>query len=82
MKVRHFFADLIDATDEDNNSIPAGDVNRQSQAMWQCKWRHLVARFRYSSGKKHQQLATFTSNAVSATWWPKLELIQVMPPSN
>ena len=39
------FADLIDVTlaDEDSNSIPTDDVNGQSQAMWQCKWRHLVA---------------------------------------
>ena len=39
------FADLTDVTlaDEDSNSIPTDDVNGQSQAMWQCKWRHLVA---------------------------------------
>ena len=38
-------ADLTDVTlaDEDSNSTPA-DVNGQSQAMWQCKWRHLVAK--------------------------------------
>ena len=40
------FADLTDVTlaDEDSNSIPTDDVNGQSQAMWQCKWRHLVAK--------------------------------------
>ena len=39
------FANLTDVTlaDEDSNSIPNDDVNGQSQAMWQCKWRHLVA---------------------------------------
>ena len=39
------FADLTDVTlaDEDSNSIPTDDVDGQSQAMWQCKWRHLVA---------------------------------------
>ena len=42
------FADfklITDVTlaDEDSNSIPTDDVNGQSQAMWQCKWRHLVA---------------------------------------
>ena len=40
------FADLTDVTlaDEDSNSIPTDDVNGQSQAMWQCKWRHMVAK--------------------------------------
>ena len=40
------FADLTDVTlaDEDSNSIPTDDVNGLSQAMWQCKWRHLVAK--------------------------------------
>ena len=40
------FADLIDVTlaDEDSNSIPTDDVNRAIKAMWQCKWRHLVAK--------------------------------------
>ena len=33
-----------------------------------CKSRHLEAKF--------------TTNASSATWWPKLELIQVKPPLN
>ena len=39
-------ADLTDVTlaDEDSNSIPTDDVIGQSQAMWQCKWRHLVAK--------------------------------------
>ena len=39
-------ADLTDVTlaDEDSNSIPTDDVNGQSQAMWQCKWRHMVAK--------------------------------------
>ena len=39
------FADLPDVTlaDEFSNSIPTDDVIGQSQAMWQCKWRHLVA---------------------------------------
>ena len=59
MKVRHFFADLIDATlaDKDNNSIPTGDVNRQSQAMWQCKWRHLVT---YASSASASLLHEFS----------------------
>ena len=40
------FADLTDVTlaDGDSNSIPTDYVNGQSQAMWQCKWRHLVAK--------------------------------------
>ena len=40
------FADLTDVTlaGEDRNSIPTDDVNGQSQAMWQCKWRHLVTK--------------------------------------
>ena len=39
------FVDLTDVTltDEDSNSIPTDDVIGQSRAMWQCKWRHLVA---------------------------------------
>ena len=38
-------SDLTDVNlaDEDTNSIPTDYVNGQSQAMWQCKWRHLVA---------------------------------------
>ena len=39
------FVDLTDVTlaDDDSNSIPTDDVNGQSQAMCQCKLRHLVA---------------------------------------
>ena len=46
------FADLPDVTlaDEDSNSIPTDDVNVQSQAMWQCKWRHLVANIETNAG--------------------------------
>ena len=53
-------ADLTDVTlaDEDSNSIPTDDVNGQSQAMWQCKWRHLVAKIE--------------TNASGNTWWPNL----------
>ena len=45
------FVDLTDKTlaDEDSNSIPTDDVNGQSQAMWQCKWRHLVANIKTSA---------------------------------
>ena len=61
------FADLIDVTlaDEDINSIPADDVNEQSQAMYQCKWRYLVAKIE--------------TNASGATLWPNLQLIQQAP---
>jgi len=54
------FADLTDVTlaDEDSNSIPTDDVNRQSWAIWQCKWRHLVA--------------NIETNASGTTWWPNL----------
>ena len=53
------FADLTDVTlaDEDSNSIPTGDVNGHSQAMWQCKWRHLVANIETNaSWKKFKKL--------------------------
>ena len=48
------FADLTDVTlaDEDSNSIPTDDVNGQSQAMWQCKWRHLVAKIETNASWK------------------------------
>ena len=61
------FAELTDVTlaDEDSNSIPTDDVNGQSQAIWQCKWRHLVAKIE--------------TNACGTTWWPKWELIQEAP---
>ena len=54
------FADLTDVTlaDEDSNSIPTDDVNGQSQAMWQCKWHHLVAKIE--------------TNVSGNTWWPNL----------
>ena len=46
--------DLTDVTlaDEDSNSIPTDDVNGQSQAMWQCKWRHLVAKIETNASWK------------------------------
>ena len=52
------FVDLTDVTlaDEDSNSIPTDDVNGQSQAMWQHKWRHLVAKI--------------DTNASGTTLWP------------
>ena len=44
--VRHYktICTAVTLADEDSNSIPTDDVNGQSQAMWQCKWRHLVAK--------------------------------------
>ena len=72
MSVRHSlhprpFADSTDVTlaDEDSNSIPTDDVNEQSQAMWQCKWRYLVAKIE--------------TNASGTTLWPNLQLIQEAP---
>ena len=55
--VRHwpdYFEDLTDVTlaDEDSNSIPTNDVNGQSQAMCQCKWRHLVAKIETNASWK------------------------------
>ena len=48
------FADLTDVTlaDEDIKSIPTDDVNGQSQAMWQCKWRHLVPKLKLTQVEK------------------------------
>ena len=56
--VQDYVADLTDVTlaDEDSNSIPTDDVNGQSQAMWQYKWRHLVAKI--------------DTNASGTTLWP------------
>ena len=58
--------------DENINSILADDDNRAipsdvaiAQAIWQFKWRHLVAKF--------------VTNASIATWWSNFELIQVEP---
>ena len=50
------FADLTDVTlaDEDSNSIPTDDANGQSQAMWQCKWRHLVANIKTNASWKKE----------------------------
>ena len=62
--VQDYFADLTDVTldDEDINSIPTNDTNRQSQPMWQCNWRHLVTKIE--------------TNAGGTTWRPNLWLIQ------
>ena len=46
--------------------IPTDTANKAIQGNWQCKRRHLVAKL--------------VTNASSATWWPKLEPIQVVPP--
>ena len=53
-------ADLTNVTlaDEDGSSIPNDDVNLQSQAIWQRKWRHLVAKIEI--------------NVSGTTWWPNL----------
>ena len=58
-----------------------------SKAMWQCKWHNLVANFGtnacdvltkfWTSLNKWENTWT---NAHNATWWPKLELIQVTSP--
>ena len=64
--VRHICANLTDVTlaDEDTNSILIMPIG-QSKAMWQRKWRNLVA--------------NFAKNASGATWWPNFEPIQVVP---
>ena len=49
---------FVTLADEDSNSIPTDGVNGQSQAMWQCKWCHLVAKIETS--------------ASGNTWWPNL----------
>ena len=63
------FADLTDVTlaGKDTNSILTDYANRaiQGNAMWQCKWLKMVAKF-----------GTTTSGAI---WWPNLQLIQVAP---
>jgi len=43
-------SDLTDVTlaDEDSNSTPADYVNR---AMWQCKWRHIVAKIKTNASE-------------------------------
>ena len=51
------YSDLTDVTlaDEDTNSIPTDDVNRQSQVMWQCKWHHLVAKIETNASWKKDE---------------------------
>ena len=58
------FWDLTDMTlaDEDTSSIQIDDANR---AMWQCKWRYFVAKFR--------------TNANCATWLQKSDPMAVAP---
>ena len=44
--VRDLWLHLTDVTlaDEDAKSIPTDDFNWIIKALWQCKWRHLVAK--------------------------------------
>ena len=35
----------VTLADEETNSIQTDDANRASKAMWQCKWRHMGAKF-------------------------------------
>ena len=56
-------------------------------AMWQCKWRHLVAKLVTNTSSatwwpklEPMQIALqFGTNASGATWWSNFELIQVEP---
>ena len=75
------FEDLHDVTlaDEDSNSIPTDDVNKTILANVAMQVAPLGGQT-CNCHKKPQLLAKSTTNACSAIWWPKLELIQVTPP--
>ena len=56
--------------------------------MWQCEWRHLVAKTETDAMsplggqtcnlfKKHRLSIKSTTNASGAIWWPHLQPIQV-----
>ena len=82
---------------QNQNATKQSKSSKTTQSWRQFKWHHLVGTFMTIGTwwcKKHTLWATFTSNANSATWWPKLELfisyatswlnlepIQVTPPS-
>ena len=63
------FWNLTDVTlaDEDTNAILTDNANRviQGNAMWQFKWRNMVA--------------NFENNASGASWWPNMQLMQMAP---
>ena len=79
--VEDLFEDIADVTliDEDTKPILTDDANKEipsnmtmhvapqgGQISYQCKWRHLVAKF--------------PANACDATWWPNFLLMQMASP--